>query len=238
MYDELADWFHLLTAPSEYADEARDILETLRRHVDGPLEMLLELGSGGGNMASHLKADLRLTLTDLSEPMLDLSRRLNPECEHVAADMRTLRLDRTFDAVLAHDAIMYMLDAHDLRAAMDTAAAHLRPGGAAIFLPDVVRETFEPATDHGGHDGDGLALRYLEWSHDPDPTDTTTVVEYALLLRRGPDDVQVRHDRHVEGLFSERDWLALLAAAGFSALVEHDAFGRHVFVGRRALSSA
>ena len=71
LYDELADWFHLLTAPEEYGDEAAFILGLLRGHVDGPLETLLELGSGGGNTASHLRADLRLTLTDLSPAMLD-----------------------------------------------------------------------------------------------------------------------------------------------------------------------
>ena len=64
LYDELAGWFHLLTAPEEYADEAAFILDLLREHVDGPLATLLELGSGGGNTASHLRAHLRLTLTD------------------------------------------------------------------------------------------------------------------------------------------------------------------------------
>jgi ubiquinone/menaquinone biosynthesis C-methylase UbiE len=55
---------------------------------------LLELGSGGGNNASHLKAHFSLTLVDLSQGMLDLSRRLNAECEHIQADMKTLRLAR------------------------------------------------------------------------------------------------------------------------------------------------
>ena len=108
MYDDLAPWFHLLTAPEEYSDEAAFILVALREVADGPVETLLELGSGGGNTASHLKRDLRMTLTDLSPQMLALSATLNPECEHLSGDMRTLRLERTFDAVLAHDAICYM----------------------------------------------------------------------------------------------------------------------------------
>jgi hypothetical protein len=233
MYADLADWFHLLTAPAEYADEASFILAALRRHVRGPLETLLELGSGGGNTASHLKADLRLTLTDISEPMLDLSRTLNPECEHVAGDMRSLRLGRIFDAVLVHDAVMYMTSGAELRAAMETATAHLRSAGAAIFLPDVVRETFEPSTEHGGHDGDDRALRYLEWSHDPDPSDSTFISDYAMVLREGSDRVQVRHDRHVEGLFAEGDWLTLLADVGLAAVVELDPSGRQVFIGTK-----
>jgi hypothetical protein len=40
-----------------------------------------------------------MTLVDLSEEMLVVSRQLNPECQHHQGDMRTVRLGRTFDAV-------------------------------------------------------------------------------------------------------------------------------------------
>ena len=69
---------------------------------------MLELGSGGGSLASHLKRQFTLTLTDLSEGMLAQSRAVNPEAEHIAGDMRTLRLHREFDYVLVHDAVCYM----------------------------------------------------------------------------------------------------------------------------------
>jgi hypothetical protein len=166
--------------------------------------------------------------------MLALSRGLNPECEHLVGDMRSLRLDRTFDAVLVHDAVMYMTSIADLRSATTTAAIHLRPGGAAIFLPDVVRETFEPKTEHGGHDGAGRALRYLSWSYDPDPEDETFITDFTMILREDRDTVRIRYDRHVEGLFAEREWLALLAEAGIPAEVEQDPYGRRVFIGKKA----
>ncbi len=233
MYGELAGWFHLLTAPEEYGDEAAFILGLLRRHVDGPLETLLELGSGGGNTASHLRAHLRLTLTDLAPAMLDLSRTLNPGCEHLLGDMRTIRLDRVFDAVLIHDAVMYMTGEADLRAALETAFVHLRPGGAAVIAPDCVRETFRQTTDHGGHDGPGRSLRYLEWSYDPDPADTTFLTDFAILLREGTDDVRVQFDRHVEGLFPRATWLELLCAVGFEPSVIVDQWEREVFVAVR-----
>ena len=76
---------------------------------------MLELGSGGGNNASHLKRRFQLTLVDRSPEMLAVSRRLNPECEHVEGDMRTVRLGRTFDAVFVHDAIAYITTEDDLR---------------------------------------------------------------------------------------------------------------------------
>jgi trans-aconitate methyltransferase len=59
-----------------------------------------------------------MTLVDLSEEMLVVSRRLNPECEHLLGDMRTLRLGRSFDAVFVHDAIDYMTTEADLRRAV------------------------------------------------------------------------------------------------------------------------
>ncbi len=238
--DDLAPWFHLLTAPEDYADEAAFTLEQVRGHLAGPLETMLELGCGGGNMASHLKASVRLTLTDVSAAMVDVSRTINPECEHVVGDMRTLRLGRAFDAVLIHDAISYMTTEADLRAAIETAFVHLRPGGAAIIEPDHVRERFEPGTDDGGHDEPpgpdgrpGRALRYLEWTTDPDPTDTTCVVDFAVLRREPDGSVRVSHDRHVEGLFPTATWHRLLADVGFRAFDVVDPWDRTVFIGER-----
>ena len=101
-----------------------------------PVREVLELGSGGGHVALHLKQRFAMTLVDLSEDMLAVSRRLNPECEHLQGDMRTVRLGRTFDAVFVHDAVDYMTTEADLRRAIETAFAHCRPGGIAVFVPD------------------------------------------------------------------------------------------------------
>ena len=242
MYGDLAPWFHLLTPPGEYKDEAAEILTMLREGLDGRLETLLELGSGGGNIASVLRSDLHLTLTDLSPAMLALSRTINPDLEHISGDMRTLRLGRVFDAVLIHDAICYMTTDSDLRAAMTTAFEHLRPGGVAILEPDYVRETFEPSTDHGGSDspeGPGRrlprGLRYLEWVSDPDPTDSTYQVDYAILVRNDDGHIDIHHDQHVEGLFSRSTWLRLLHDVGFDAHDRVDGEKRVVFVARRPM---
>ncbi len=150
---------------------------------------------------------------------LAVSRLLNRECEHIEGDMRTLRLGRQFDRVFVHDAVCYMTTSADLRSAMETAFLHCRPGGAALFAPDYVKETFRPGSDGGGHDGEGRALRYLEWMWDPDPDDTTYTVDYAYLLRDVDGSVRVEHDRHIEGLFPRSEWLRLLSEVGFSPRV-------------------
>ena len=164
LYTELASWFHLLTAPADYEEEAEFYRRAFVEASATPPRTLLELGAGGGCMASHYKRHFGSTLTDLSPQMLALSRTLNPECEHIQGDMRTLRLGRVFDLVLVHDAVMYLTTEDDLRQAVTTAFVHCRPGGVAIFAPDHIRENFRPDTQHGGHDGDGRALRYLQWT--------------------------------------------------------------------------
>lgn len=240
MYDELASWWPLLSAPAEYEEEAafygRLLAETCGRAVG----TLLELGSGGGNNASHMKALASLTLVEPAAGMLEVSRALNPECEHVAGDMRTVRLGRTFGAVFVHDAVCYMTTEADLRAAMATALVHCAPGGAVLFAPDYVRETFLPGTEEGGRDEGTRGLRYLEWMWDPDPDDTTYTVDYAFLLREVDGNVRAVHDRHIEGLFSRADWLHWLTETGFvdvrSVPFEHSEVepGAHeVFVGRK-----
>ena len=234
LYDDLAAWWPLLSPPSEYVEEAADLLPRLGIAAGSRPAALLELGAGGGSLAFHLKRHFRLTLTDRAPAMLAVSRELNPECEHLVGDMRSLRLGREFDVVLIHDAIMYATDPAAVQATLRTAAIHCRPGGTVAILPDHVRETFAPETDHGGHDAaDGRGLRYLEWSWDPDPTDDTYTVDYAFLLRTGDGTVSVEHDRHVEGLFGRAQWLEWLAEAGLPARAEGDPWGRDVFIAIR-----
>jgi hypothetical protein len=224
MYGELAAWWPLLSPPADYAEEAAFYQRALLEACRPPCHTLLELGSGGGNNASYLKRRFTMMLVDRSPGMLAVSRVLNPECAHVEGDMRTIRLGREFDAVFVHDAVAYMTTSEDLRQAIETAFVHCRPGGAALFAPDYVRETFRPATEHGGEDGNGRSLRYLEWTWDPDPSDSTYVADYAYLLREPDGSVHVEWDRHVEGLFARREWFELLSDAGFEARtvpVEH-----------------
>jgi len=241
LYGELADWFHLLTAPAEYADEADLYRQVLREACDEPPRTVLELGSGGGNNASHLKKNFELTLVDRSPEMLQLSRSLNPECRHAVGDMRDVRLGEEFDAVFVHDAVSYITTEEDLAATVATAAAHLRPGGAALFVPDFVRERFEPRTDHGGHVGEHRALRYLEWCWDPNADDTTYASDFAYLLRER-EDVRCVLDRHVCGLFPRATWLELLERAGLEgrhlvAPPDEEPAGAELFVGQKPVTA-
>jgi len=240
LYDDLSSWWPILSDPADYAPEAMRHRKSLVAACARRPRTLLELGSGGGNNAVHMKRHFRSsTLVDISPGMLAVSRKLNPECEHVQGDMRTVRLGRTFDAVFVHDAIGYMTTEKDLAAAIETVHVHTAPGGAALFVPDYVRETFEPAAQHGGHDGNNRALRYLMWTWDPDRRDTTYRLDFAYLLRHPDGTVTAEHDRHTLGVFPRATWKRLLARAGFKVKVlldpepDLEPSARVVFVGKK-----
>jgi SAM-dependent methyltransferase len=238
LYRDLAEWYPLLTPVGDYAEEAAFYRRLFERHCRRPPRTLLDLGSGGGHNAAHLKATLACTLVDLAPAMLALSRRLTPECEHIQGDMRSLRLGRVFDCVLVHDAVSYMASRADLASATVTAFAHTAPGGVAMFQPDFVSETFTPGTETGGSEADGRALRYREWRWLPEAKDDGYVKDMAYLLRDESGAVEVVHDRHVLGLFSRATWLGLIADAGFAPLAipfEHSLCdsGHEVFLGLR-----
>jgi SAM-dependent methyltransferase len=234
LYGDLANWWPLLSAVEDYAEEAAFFTDLLLRSGVRKGASLLELGSGGGNNAFHMKhAFGSMTLTDLSAQMLAVSAALNPDCEHLQGDMRTLRLGREFDVVFVHDAIDYMTTVAELREALVTAWTHCAPGGIALFVPDHVRETFEPDTSHGGHDGEGRGLRYLEWAYDPDPDDTECVVEYVCVLREDGKPTRVEHEQHRCGVFPRPTWRSLLQEIGFEVEIVHDNFERELFLARR-----
>ena len=139
LYHDIADWWPVISPPSEYAEEAELYVEMIQSAARRPVREVLELGSGGGNNDSQMKRSFALTLVEPSDGMREISRQLNPECTHLPGDMRHVRLERTFDAVFVHDAVMYMTTEDDLRSALRTVAAHLAPGGVTLVAPDATR---------------------------------------------------------------------------------------------------
>jgi len=219
LYNELAEWWHLLSTPDDYKEEATLYWNIISKYKKD-IQTALELGSGGGNNAFHLKQKCKITLSDLSPAMIKASQTLNPECEHYIGDMRNINLNQVFDLVFIHDAIMLLTTEEDLEQVFQVAKKHLKPDGILFIAPDFFKETFTPSTDHGGHDEDNRSIRYLEWTYDDDPNDNIVKTEYVYLMKNKDGVIKCEHDSATEGLFSKKTWEALLIKAGFKVSFE------------------
>lgn len=238
LYHDLAWLWPHLSPPDHYLAEAERLEALIHKRLGPPPESgphrILELGAGGGHTLVHL-SDLgdgahHCVAADLSDAMLAHCRSLIPGIETHVGDMRDLRLGQTFDVVLIHDAVDYLLTEDDLSRTFATAGAHLRPGGLLLVAPTYTAETFVD-----GDVADDTALTsdvevtYFTFVHDPDPADTTFEMILLYLIRPpesgeppGPRNVEVIQDRHPCGLFPATTWLRLLTAAGFTAEVVED----------------
>jgi SAM-dependent methyltransferase len=220
LYGDLARLWPVFSPPEEYAEEVATFRARFTRLGVPDGGSILHLGSGGGSIDYHLKQWYRVTGVDLSGEMIAIARRLNPEVEYVRGDIRTVRLDRSFDAVLVHDAISYMTSVGELRAVYRTAGGHLRMNGVMLALPEELRERLarqEPTVET--RVSGSTVLTVMETSYDPDPRDHSFESVYVFLIREGRE-LRVELDRHINGVFELDEFLEAIRSAGFSATAE------------------
>ena len=215
LYADLAWTWRRMSPLEEYEQEAEKLAQAIRQTSHRPVHTLLNLGCGGGHNDYWLKRQFDLTGIDLNEPMLELARELNPEVIYLTGDLRTIRLDKTFDAVVAADSLAYMLTGADLCATFTTAFVHLKPGGVFCTYVETTPERFKQnATKSWTGDRGDDELVFIENSYDPDPADSIYETTFVYLIRR-EGKLTVEVDPHVCGIFSLETWQALLQSVGF-----------------------
>ncbi len=215
LYGDLAWTMPIISPPSDYVKESELFAKTIRDHAQVDVATLLDLGCGAGHNDNTLKKHFRLAGVDLSETVLGLARRLNPELTYVQGDMRTVRLGKTFGAVIGLDALGYMLTETDLKAVFTTAFVHLEPGGVFLTVQEYDPSRFEHDHTEAKTRAEGdVQITLIENKHDPDPGDTTIEVTLIFLIWRA-GQLQIEADLHVCGLFRLDTWLRLLREVGF-----------------------
>ena len=215
MYGDLAWTWPIISPPEDYAEESEYLARVIGENAGINVHTLLHLGCGGGHNDNSLKRHFRVTGVDVSPRMLELARRLNPEVTYLEGDMRSVRLQERFDAVVLLDSVAYMLDEDDLRSAFETAFVHLRPGGVMVTYVEQTCQSFEQnmTTCSTRASGDTV-ITFIEHYYDPDPTDTLFESTFVYLIReRG--ELRIETDRHLSGLFTLNVWYENLKTVGF-----------------------
>jgi SAM-dependent methyltransferase len=151
VYDKSARIYDLLYVGSgikDYPAEAAELHRTIQEACP-TAKTLLDVACGTGAHLVEMQRWYEVEGVDLSPAMLAVARTRLPGVRLQEADMRTLHLGRTFDAVTClFSSIGYMTDLAELRAAVARLAAHVAPGGVLIIdgwvRPDQWRDNFRP----------------------------------------------------------------------------------------------
>jgi len=141
LFADYARYYDLLYRDKDYAAEA-DYVTGLIRKFHPSTQSILELGSGTGIHASLL-AEKGFTVHGIerSQEMLArslvLTEKMTPghgQLTFSLGDIRDIRLNKSFDAVIAlFHVISYQTTNADVTAAFAAARHHLKPGGIFIF---------------------------------------------------------------------------------------------------------
>lgn len=232
LYQDLSWTWPIISPPEDYIEETEVLCNALREYSQIEIYTLLNLGCGGGHNDYTLKKHFEVTGVDLSESMLSLAKRLNPEVTYLYGDMRTVRLEQHFDAVVIADSINYMATEDDLRAAFVTAFTHLNPGGILFTFAEITSETFrQHQTECSTHVRDDLEITFIENYYDPDPADTSLEATLVYLIRQG-GRLTIETDHHIVGIFRLETWSRLLTAIGFEVHhIELEGYDFATFVG-------
>ena len=219
LYSDLADLWPLISPPRDYQHTA-DVLTGVLHELLGPAPQgkrhsLVEFGVGAGHSLCHFAKTFDAHGVDLSPCMITLSARHNSNATHYVGDMRDVDLQHTFDAVLIHDAIEYMISESDVRKTLANAARHLRNGGVLVVSPTYVTESFvnhDTATDFHTDGGREVTCVSRVEKDDSSPHQYQFVL---TLLVREHGELRVIEDRCSCGVFSRDQWRRNITEAGF-----------------------
>jgi SAM-dependent methyltransferase len=141
VFDKYAEYYDLIYQDKDYHSEAYFIHQIIQQHLP-TAKTIFDLGCGTGNHAFPL-CDLGYQITGIDNSKVNiesarnkvsLNRKNNARLEFRRADIRDIRLKRTFDVVISLFHVMsYQITNEDIKAAFQTAKNHLCNRGLFIF---------------------------------------------------------------------------------------------------------
>ncbi|PYV67080.1 MAG: SAM-dependent methyltransferase [Acidobacteria bacterium] len=142
IFEGYSKYYDLLYGDKKYSAEAAFVLELVRRHRPNA-SCLLELGCGSGGHALLLaQSGINVCGVDRSPWMVEMARckletipgDIRQRLTFLQGDLRHIRLEKRFDAVIALFHVMsYQVTNTDVADAFRVAREHLNPSGVFLF---------------------------------------------------------------------------------------------------------
>ena len=131
---------------------------------------VLDAGCGTGRVGRELaRRGIRVTGVDIDAEMLGTARRKAPDVDWVLADLSTVQLERTFDAIVMAGNVMIFLAPGTEPAVVANMGRHLNGGGVLIAGFQLIRGRLAIGhyDEHAATAGLKLVERWSTWDREP-----------------------------------------------------------------------
>lgn len=211
-YSDLAWTELIISSPEEYRKETESFCKAIINNSKTKPKTLLHLGCGAGINDHTFKKHFKVTGVDISNEMLKIARKLNPEVNYIHGDMRVFRSKLRFDTVVIPDSIGYMSTVKDLCKAINTAYIHLNTDGLLLIVAHI-RENFKENNFIYTGSKKDIKIHIFENNYITSKINYEAILVY--LIRR-KNKLEIYTDKHTIGLFDLITWNKLLRENGFS----------------------
>ncbi len=239
MYNAYQWIWDLVGTVEDYEEYAEYLVKCLKEDENINPRNLLHLGCGSGCIDFHLKRHFDITGVDLSEKMLESAGKKNPECLYIQGDMRDVRIDDSFDAIIIPESINYMRTRNDINRVFTNAKKLLKKEGILLVTVGYDPLCFpQNRTTVEQINSKGVELTFIENNYTPDRAENYFEAVFVFLIRKG-GILQIVTDVHTLGLFEREVWAEEMKKTGFETrfirdkkLEKIEQKGTFMFIGR------
>ena len=205
MYETFSQFYDLLV-DLDY-DQYVDII---RKHIPKGAKVI-DLACGTGQVISMLQDEYQFVGADVSEDMLEMAAKKNPNVDFFVHDIRDpFYIEQIQGAICTVDSFKYLTENQDLETAIENIDKSLPAGGHFIF--DVITEERLAELDDYLYVSD-IEMGTMIWSAE---VKDDTVEHQLVMYIMGSDGLYERFEEtHVQKVFAE-EWIDDLLTKNFN----------------------
>ncbi len=232
VYSKTARLYDKLNAGKDYVDEVRCLVSFLSVEPAKKQLTLLDVACGTGLHIEHLRRHFLIEGLDICPELLEIARERNPNTLFHLGDMMEFDLGKEYDVITClFSSIGYAKTLDNLRSAVHSMAAHLKPGGVLCIEPWFTPENWHPNTVHALYiDEPELKIARINTSF---VKDRMSVLDLHHLVGT-PEGTEHLVEHHELGLFEVEETISVMEEAGLVVTYDPDGLtGRGLYICKR-----
>lgn len=214
-YKEIAKYYDKIYHFIEYEKQAKYFIKLINKFNKSGNNKILDVCCGTGTHIILLKKEgFDITGLDMSDDMLNLAKKKNPDIRFIKNNMRTFDLKEKFGTIICFfNALVYNKNEEEMKKALSNLYSHLEKGGILIF--DTVNKSAGIKAEkrfYKYEDKDMEIIFEPQWVFN----ESKNIIDLEIDFTINGEKI---HDHHVVGAFSSDELKKIAESVGFRVSV-------------------